>query len=67
MMWTSYVLYVIIIGLSWVVEIGNEFEPEFFALPEDVRTEILAQARYCPGYPYWWQETNQSAAKTVLP
>jgi hypothetical protein len=28
--------------VSWVVAVGDEFEPEFFALPEDVRTEILA-------------------------
>ena len=28
--------------MSWVVEIGDEFKPEFFALHEDVRTEILA-------------------------
>lgn len=28
--------------MSWDVEIGDEFEPEFFALHEDVRTEILA-------------------------
>jgi hypothetical protein len=27
---------------KWVVEIGEEFEPEFFALHEDVRLEILA-------------------------
>jgi len=27
---------------GWVVEIGDEFEPEFDALPEDVQTEILA-------------------------
>ena len=32
-------------GLSWSVEIGDEFKPEFFALHEDVRTEILALAR----------------------
>jgi hypothetical protein len=31
--------------LSWVVEIGDEFRPEFFALHQDVRTEILALAR----------------------
>jgi hypothetical protein len=31
--------------VTWLVEIGDEFEPEFFALPEDVRTEILALAR----------------------
>jgi hypothetical protein len=31
--------------VSWVVEIGDEFEPEFFALREDVRTEILALTR----------------------
>jgi hypothetical protein len=31
--------------VSWLVEIGDEFEPEFDALPEDVRTEILALAR----------------------
>jgi hypothetical protein len=30
--------------MKWVVEIGEEFEPEFFALPEDVRLEILALA-----------------------
>jgi len=28
--------------LSWNVEIGDDFEPEFDVLPEDVRTEILA-------------------------
>ena len=31
--------------MSWVVEIGDELKPEFFALPEDVRTEILALSR----------------------
>ena len=31
--------------VSWVVEIGDEFEPEFDALHEDVQTEILAMAR----------------------
>jgi hypothetical protein len=31
--------------LGWVVEIGDEFEPEFFALQEDVQTEILALTR----------------------
>jgi hypothetical protein len=30
--------------VKWVVEIGDEFEPEFDALHEDVRTEILALA-----------------------
>jgi hypothetical protein len=29
-------------GLIWAVEIGDEFELEFDALHEDVRTEILA-------------------------
>lgn len=28
-----------------MVEIGDEFEPEFFSLPEVVQTEILALAR----------------------
>jgi hypothetical protein len=28
--------------VSWVVEIGDEFAPEFDALHDDVRTEILA-------------------------
>lgn len=28
--------------MRWAVEIANEFEPEFDALPEQVRTEILA-------------------------
>jgi hypothetical protein len=31
--------------VSWVVEIGDEFESEFGELHEDVRTEILALAR----------------------
>ena len=31
--------------MNWVVEIGDEFKPEFFALQENVRTEILALAR----------------------
>ncbi len=31
-----------IIEVSWDVEIGDEFEPEFDALHEDVQTEILA-------------------------
>jgi len=31
--------------VSWVVEIGDEFKPEFFALDEDVQTEILALTR----------------------
>ena len=29
----------------WTVEIGDEFEPEFNELHEDVRTEILAVSR----------------------
>lgn len=32
-------------GVSSVVEIGDEFEPEFDALPEEVRSEILALSR----------------------
>ena len=31
--------------MRWVVEIGEEFEPEFFELHEEVRTEILALSR----------------------
>jgi hypothetical protein len=31
--------------LSWVVEIGDEFEPEFDALHQEVQTEILALSR----------------------
>jgi hypothetical protein len=34
-----------IVRLSWTVEIGDEFKPEFFSLHEGVRTEILALAR----------------------
>ncbi len=30
--------------MSWVVDIGDEFEPEFDALQEEVRSEILALA-----------------------
>jgi hypothetical protein len=31
--------------VDWVVEIGDEFEPEFESLHEDVQTEILALSR----------------------
>jgi hypothetical protein len=31
--------------IKWIVEVGDEFEPEFVALPEDVQTEILALSR----------------------
>lgn len=31
--------------MAWEVEIGDEFEPEFAALHEDVQTEMLALAR----------------------
>jgi hypothetical protein len=31
--------------LQWVVEIGDEFKPEFDALPEEVQDELLAKAR----------------------
>ena len=33
------------LGVSWVVEIGDEFYPEFVELGEDVQTEILALSR----------------------
>lgn len=33
------------LGVSWDVEIGDEFEPEFDALHEDVQTEILALSK----------------------
>jgi hypothetical protein len=31
--------------VSWIVEISDQFKPEFFGLQEDVQTEILALAR----------------------
>ncbi len=31
--------------MSWVVELGDEFEPEFDGLHEDVQVEIVALAR----------------------
>jgi len=31
--------------VNWAVQIGDEFEPEFDALPEDVQIEILALAK----------------------
>jgi hypothetical protein len=31
--------------VAWVVEVGDEFEPEFHALPEEVQSEILALSR----------------------
>lgn len=35
-------IYMSYCNVSWVVELGDEFEPEFDDLREDVRTEILA-------------------------
>lgn len=35
---------------KWDVEIGDEFEPEFDALPEDVQDEILAHSRLLEKY-----------------
>ncbi|MCY4002364.1 MAG: type II toxin-antitoxin system RelE/ParE family toxin [Rhodospirillales bacterium] len=31
--------------MRWTVEIAGEFEPEFFALPQDVQDEILTMTR----------------------
>jgi hypothetical protein len=31
--------------MKWQVLIGDEFEPEFFALPDNVQSEILALSR----------------------
>ena len=31
--------------MEWTVLIGDEFEPEFFALPKEVQDETLAMAR----------------------
>ncbi len=46
----SYVLHYIwlichTMNVAWTVEIGDEFEPEFDALQEEVRLEILALSR----------------------
>jgi hypothetical protein len=38
-------LYAILGGVSWIVEIVDEFAREFFPLPEDVRVEVLALSR----------------------
>jgi hypothetical protein len=32
-------------GVSWIVEISDQFKPEFFSLQEEVQTEIPALAR----------------------
>jgi Uncharacterized protein conserved in bacteria len=31
--------------LQWIVEIGDEFQPEFDTLPEEVQDELLAKTR----------------------
>ena len=31
--------------MAWTVLFGDEFEPEFLALPKDVQNELLAMAR----------------------
>src|SRR5450759_4176536 len=38
----SYTTY---FAVKWVVEIGDEFEPEYDALPDDVQDELLAMTR----------------------
>jgi hypothetical protein len=40
-----YALEGIMSNVGWVVEIAEEFEPEFYTLHEEVREEILALAR----------------------
>jgi len=42
---TAYALYCIIRAVSWLVEMADEFEPEFNNLHLEVRNEILAHAR----------------------
>ena len=32
--------------MSWIVEISDQFKPEFFELHEDVQTELLALTRF---------------------
>jgi hypothetical protein len=34
--------------VSWIVEIGDQFKPEFFGFHEDVQTEILAFGATAP-------------------
>src|SRR6266581_2922992 len=33
------------IAVKWIVEIGDEFQPEYDALPEEVQDELLAMSR----------------------
>ena len=40
--------------MSWIVEIGDEFMPEFFALQEDVRMEILALTVFSSNSDHNW-------------
>ena len=42
--------------MEWVVEIGDEFEPEFYELDEAVRTEILAHARLLQQFGRNWAD-----------
>jgi hypothetical protein len=42
--------------VSWAVEIGDEFQPEFAELQEEVQTEILALARLLQRFgPQLWR------------
>jgi hypothetical protein len=40
-----YDVHVIIETVEWIVELSEEFDPEFDALHEDVQNEILALSR----------------------
>lgn len=42
---TAYALQCILFQVTWIVEIGDEFEPEFTRLHPDVQIEILALSR----------------------
>jgi hypothetical protein len=47
--------------VAWIVEIGDEFEPEFNDLHEDVRIEILALTRLS-GMSNWSRPAPTSVA-----
>ena len=49
-------------AVKWIVEIGDEFEPEYDALPDDVQNELLAMTRLLQQF---WPQLKRPHADTM--
>jgi len=53
-------------SVSWVVEIGDEFVPEFDALHEEVQMEILALSRLLQQFGPSWVGHGSTRSKAPV-